>query len=87
MPCFVTCHGLPLDRQQHFCEAMCDHVLVNVYISRFAKYGTHKLNQKIPPLRSKGVLTKATVSNKEKIHVKAANDQFILLPPPLYTVD
>ena len=33
--------------QQHFCKAMCDHVLVNVYILLFAaKYVKHKLTHK-----------------------------------------
>ena len=41
----------------------------------------------MPLIHSKEVLTKATVSNKEKIHVKAANDQFTLIPSPLNTLD
>ena len=80
MSCFVTFLGLLLDKQQHFCEAMCDHMQVHVYILLFAKYGKHKLTINMPLIHSKEVLTKATVSNKEKIHVKAANS---IYPHPI----
>ena len=59
MSSFVTLHGLSLDKQQHFCGAMCDHVLVHVYILLFAKYGKHKLTHKYTSYTLQGSFNKS----------------------------
>ena len=59
MSCFVTFLGLLLDKQQHFCEAMCDHMQVHVYILLFAKHGKHKLTHKYASYTLQGSFNKS----------------------------
>ena len=42
-----------------FCEAMCDHMQVHVYILLFAKYGKHKLTHKYASYTLQGSFNKS----------------------------